>query len=171
MLWNYWQKNVKWNTPIMQQNAGYTQTKTSWVYGSFTINSGEGSGPSGVGVDGWQRILNSRQFWNSSSDFRKTLHRRTTILTVPRNFCRYPGLIPNGVGEILRRMAGKTVCPITDTYLISFMQLHQLHLLLVGETCFIVRVRLIATGAYALSILNTTKEISAWVYQSKWNEC
>ena len=58
-------------------------------------------------------------------------------------------------------MAGKTVCPITDTYLISFMQLHQLHLLLVGETCFIVRVRLIATGAYALSILNTTTEISA----------
>ena len=67
----------------MQQNAGYTQTKTSWVYGSFTRNSGKGSRPSGVGVDGWQRILNSRQFWNSSSDFRKTLHKRTTILTVP----------------------------------------------------------------------------------------
>ena len=66
----------------MQQNAGYTQTKTG-VYGCFTRNSGKGCGPSGIGVDGWQRTLNSRQFWNLSSDFRKTLHRRTTILTVP----------------------------------------------------------------------------------------
>ena len=83
-----------------------------------------GSGPSAMDAEGWRRILTSKQFGNSSSDLCKTIVRMTRKLCTVEDqhqsleafvACRLipldknPGLRPIGVGEILRRIAGKVV--------------------------------------------------------------
>ena len=92
-----------------------------------------GAGPSGIDADGWRHILASRNFGNASeelrSEFAKTIkilctekveHISTPSNTVTSNIeallaCRLipldkcPGLRPIGVGEPLRRVAGRVV--------------------------------------------------------------
>jgi len=88
-----------------------------------------GSGPSGLDAEGWRRILTSNSFGTSSSDLRKAIAefiKKLCIKKIPiddtslESFvaCRLiplnknPGLRPIGVGEILRRIAGKVVMRI-----------------------------------------------------------
>ena len=87
-----------------------------------------GSGPSGMDADGWRRILASNSFGTASSDLRKTFAEFIKVICtkkishdantssldaflacrlIPLN--KNPGLRPIGVGEILRRIAGKVV--------------------------------------------------------------
>ena len=89
---------------------------------SMLANSG--SRPSGLDADGWRRIVASRAF-RIALDLRKTFPQLTKKLCVEElesassleSFvaCRLilldkkPGLRPIGVGEVLRRIAGKTV--------------------------------------------------------------
>ena len=84
-----------------------------------------GSGPSGIDVDGWRKILTSRSFGTASSYLCKTfaLFVKRLFLKEIKNAeslesfiaCRLiqlderPGLRPIGVGEVLRRIAGKAV--------------------------------------------------------------
>ena len=83
-----------------------------------------GSGPSGMDADGWRRILTSKQFGDSSTDLCKTLANVIKKLCIEKDFsntleaflsCRLipldknPGLRPIGVGEVLRRIAGKVI--------------------------------------------------------------
>ena len=84
-----------------------------------------GSGPSGLDADGWRKILTSRSFGTSSSELRKTFALFVKSLCVKEiknaesleSFiaCRlipldkHPGIRPIGVGEVLRRIAGKAV--------------------------------------------------------------
>ena len=87
-----------------------------------------GSGPSGLNADGWRRLLTSREFGTSSTDLRKTfaqlikrlcieeletttsLEAFTTYRLIPLH--KKPGLRPIGVGEVLRRIAGKVTMMI-----------------------------------------------------------
>ena len=87
-----------------------------------------GSGLSGLDADGWRRMLTSREFGTSSTDLRKTfaqLIKRLCIEELERTasletFTAYrliplhkkPGLRPIGVGEVLRRIAGKVIMMI-----------------------------------------------------------
>ena len=84
-----------------------------------------GSGPSGLDADGWRKILTLRSFGTSSSELRKTFALFVKSLCVEEmknaesleSFiaCRlipldkHLGIRPIGVGEVLRRIAGKTV--------------------------------------------------------------
>ena len=84
-----------------------------------------GSGPSGLDADGWRKILTSRSFGTASSELRKTFALFVKRLCVEEiknaesleSFiaCRLtsldkrPGLRPIGVGEVLRKIAGKVV--------------------------------------------------------------
>ena len=84
-----------------------------------------GSGPSGLDADGWRKILTSRSFGTVSSKLRKTFALFVKSLCVEEiknaesleSFivCRlipldkWPGIKPIGVGEVLRRIAGKAV--------------------------------------------------------------
>ena len=92
-----------------------------------TLTKG-GSGPSGLDADGWRRILTSRVFGTSSTDLRKTFAQlikricieelETTTSLEAFTACRIipsdkkPGLRPIGVGEVLRRVAGKVIMMI-----------------------------------------------------------
>ena len=83
------------------------------------------SGPPGVDAAGWRRILTSRAFGTATLDLRKMFAQLIKKLCVeelesPSLFesfeaCRLilldkqPGLRPIGVGEVLRRTAGKAV--------------------------------------------------------------
>ena len=92
------------------------------------INTKGGSGLSGLDVDGWCRILASNCFGDSSADLCRT------IASFTRKLCsekldpfsleaflacqliplgKNPGLRQIGVGEILRRIAGKVVVSST----------------------------------------------------------
>ena len=86
-----------------------------------------GSGPSGMDAEGWRRILTSRSFGDSSTDLCTALANMTKrICTVEENStslesflaCRLipldknPGLRPIGIGEVLRRIAGKVVMSV-----------------------------------------------------------
>ena len=83
-----------------------------------------GSGSSGLDADGWRRILTSNSFGTASSDLRKSvadfikklcskrINSENKLLEafiayrlIPLN--KNPGLRPIGVGEVLRRIAGK----------------------------------------------------------------
>ena len=82
-----------------------------------------GSGSSGLDADGWRRILTSNSFGTASSDLRKSvvdfikklskkinsenksLEAFIACRLIPLN--KNPGLRPIGVGEVLRRIAGK----------------------------------------------------------------
>ena len=84
-----------------------------------------GSGPSGLDADSWCRILTSRAFGTATLDLCRTFAQLIKKLCVeelesPSSLesfvaCRLipldrkPGLIPIGVGEVLRRIAGKAV--------------------------------------------------------------
>ena len=82
-----------------------------------------GSDSSGLDADGWRRILTSNSFGTASSDLRKSVADFIKKLSKKINSenksleafiaCRLiplnknPGLRPIGVGEVLRRIAGK----------------------------------------------------------------
>ena len=91
-----------------------------------------GSGPSGMDADGWRHIIISRNFSTCSSEFRsefatfiRQLCTEKVELTSKQGNCtssleaflacrlipldKCPGLRPIGVGEVLRRIAGKVV--------------------------------------------------------------
>ena len=83
-----------------------------------------GSGPSAMDAEGWRRILTSKQFGNSTSNLCKAIVRMTRKLCtvedehesleafVARRLVpldKNPGLRPIGIGEIVRRIAGKVV--------------------------------------------------------------
>ena len=84
-----------------------------------------GSGPSGLDADGWRKMLTVRSFGTAPSELHKTfaLPFERLCLEVIRNVeslesfiaCRLipldkrSGLRPIGVGEVLRRIAGKVV--------------------------------------------------------------
>ena len=97
-----------------------------------------GSGPSGLDADGWRHILVSRNFGTCSAELRTelaTLIRQLCTEKVEINFvggnstssleallaCRLlpldkcPGLRPIGVGEVLRRIAGKVVMSVVKS--------------------------------------------------------
>ena len=84
-----------------------------------------GSGPSGLDADGWRKTLTSRLFGTASSKLRKTFAlfvnrlglEEITKCRIPRVIhCiqidpldKWPGVRPIGVGEVFRRIAGKSV--------------------------------------------------------------
>ena len=102
----------------------YEDINESLVMRAVMLTKG-GSGPSGLDADGWRRIFTSRQFGNSSNDLRKSfanfikklcveelestksLEAFTANRLIPLD--KNPGLRPIGVGEVLRRIAGKVV--------------------------------------------------------------
>ena len=87
-----------------------------------TLKTMGGAGPSGLDGEGWCRILTSKSFGTASVDLRKTIAEITKRLCCEKEdnleallACKLipldknPGLRPIGVGEILRRIVGKTV--------------------------------------------------------------
>ena len=83
------------------------------------------AGPSGLDADQWKRILSTRLFGSSSTDLCKAISRMaiqlcTTVMDDPDSIssllaCRLiplnknPGVRPIGIGEVLRRIIGKSV--------------------------------------------------------------
>ena len=84
------------------------------------------AGPSGMNADGWRRILISRSFGRTGTELRKSIAEMTKILCMTKlnnedqsleayTSCRLipldkdPGVRPIGIGEVLRRIIGKTV--------------------------------------------------------------
>ena len=100
------------------------------------LKTKEACGPSGLDADGWRRILASKHFGTVGSDF------RSTLASFARTFCRReveiimlsdskqysnieaytacrlirldknPGVRPIGVGEVLRRIVGKSIMSV-----------------------------------------------------------
>ena len=105
----------------------YDDADKSLILKAAMLTKG-GSGPPGLDADGWRRMLSSREFGTSSTDLRKTfaqLIKRLCIeeletTTSLEAFTAYrliplhkkPGLRPIGVGEVLRRIAGKVIMMI-----------------------------------------------------------
>ena len=90
----------------------------------MAIKARGGAGPSGMDADGWKRILISNSFGESSTDLCKAFAEVIKKIFIEKDqlssletflACRLipldknPGLRPIGVGEILRRIAGKVV--------------------------------------------------------------
>ena len=88
------------------------------------IRTKGGPGPSGMDADSWRRILASNNFGTSSSDLHKAfanvVQKLCTDLVETHAIeaflsCRLipldknPGFRPIGVGEVLRRIAGKVI--------------------------------------------------------------
>ena len=88
------------------------------------IKTKGGSGPSGMDVDGWRRILCSNNFGDANVDLRKAkanfikkiCTEKVSAVSIEAFIaCRLippdknPGLRPIGVGEILRRITGKVI--------------------------------------------------------------
>ena len=97
------------------------------------LNTKGGAGPSGMNADGWRHILASKKFGSSAEDLRQAftevikqlctenveietdINGKTTSSIEALLACRLvpldksPGLHPIGVGEVLRRIAGKVV--------------------------------------------------------------
>ena len=93
-----------------------------------------GAGPSGVDADGWKKILTSNQFGNSTDDLCKTFAEVIKKLCTVENqstsseafltnrlipLDKNPGLRPIGVGEVLRRIAGKVIVSHLKEYVIQ----------------------------------------------------
>ena len=100
------------------------------------LNTHGGAGPSGVDADGWRHMLVSRNFGVASEELRSEYANTIKLLctekvdhiSTPQNSitsnieallgCRLipldkcPGLRPIGVGEVLRRIAGKAVMAV-----------------------------------------------------------
>ena len=88
-----------------------------------------GAGPSGLDAEGWKRMLTSKQFGTASSDLRKSLAnmiKKLCIIQIEDETslqalmaCRLiplnknPGVRPIGIGEVLRRIAGKVVMTVS----------------------------------------------------------
>ena len=92
-----------------------------------------GSGPSGMDAEGWRRILCSSMFGTTNGDLRKALAEMIKRLCIEELPCdsnnttsveafiacrmiplnKNPGLRPIGVGEVLRRIAGKAIMRIS----------------------------------------------------------
>ena len=83
-----------------------------------------GIGASGLDADGWQRIFTSNQFGDSTDDLRKTFAEVIKKLCTVENqstsleaflanrlipLDKNPEIRPIGVGEVLRRLAGKVI--------------------------------------------------------------
>ena len=92
------------------------------------------SGPSGMDADGWQRILASNSFGTANSDLQKAfanvVKKLCTDLIETQTieaflFCslipleKSPGLRPIGVGEVLRRIAGKVIVSVLKNDVIN----------------------------------------------------
>ena len=108
----------------------YEDINENLVMRAATLTKG-GSGPSGLDADGWRRLFTSRQYGNSSSDLRKafanfikklcveelestkSIEAFTANRLIPLD--KNPGLRPIGVGEVLRRIAGKVVMMLCKT--------------------------------------------------------
>ncbi|XP_066911371.1 uncharacterized protein [Clytia hemisphaerica] len=93
-----------------------------------------GSGPSGLDAFGWRRILTSKSFGKSSDDLCTALADMCKKLCItdhdPNSLeaflaCRLipldknPGLRPIGIGEVLRRIIGKTITATTKDEIMS----------------------------------------------------
>ena len=105
-------------------SVAYDDINESLVMRAAMLTKGD-PGQSGLGADGWQRILTSRQFGNSSSDLRRAFanfiiklcseEQQSTqsleALTANRLLLldKKPGIRPIGVGKVLRRIAGKVL--------------------------------------------------------------
>ncbi len=87
-----------------------------------------GSGPSGMDADGWRKILSSKIYGNTGPDLRRALAnviKKICVENINDNSLealmasrlvpldKQPGLRPIGVGEVLRRIAGKIVMSVT----------------------------------------------------------
>ena len=86
-----------------------------------------GSGPSGMDAGGWRKILSSRVYGVTGRDLRRALANVIKKICVDNisdnslealmasrlvSLDKRPGLRPIGVGEVLRRIAGKIVIMI-----------------------------------------------------------
>ena len=93
-----------------------------------------GAGPSGLDANGWNRILTSKSFGNSSTDLCKTfaevIKKLCTVKCQSSALetylaCRLipldknSGLRPIGIGEILRRIAGKVIVSAIQKDIVS----------------------------------------------------
>ena len=108
------------------------------VLKAATVTKG-GSGPSGLDGDGWRRILCSTAFGTTNTDLRKavaemikklciydlsldginstSIEAFTACRMIPLN--KNPGLRPIGVGEVLRRIAGKVIMRVAKEDVIN----------------------------------------------------
>ena len=102
----------------------YEDMEESLILKAAMLTKGE-SGPAGLDADGWRKILTSFSFGTAPTELRKTfaLFVKRLCLEEIRNpeslksfvACRLipldkrPALRPIGVGEVLRRIAGKAV--------------------------------------------------------------
>ena len=109
------------------------------------IRTKGGTGPSGLGDDGWRKMLTSKVFSSSTSDLRKAIadfskyicineieFQNTTSLEtfiasrlVLRD--KNPGLRPIDVGEVFRRIAAKVFMSIVKDALTKAVQNLQLY--------------------------------------------
>ena len=120
-------QDVLLNGPLQNIHPVKFQSIDEEVIRKAAIRTKGGSGPSGMDGDGWRRILTSNNFRTSSSDLRKAfaivvrklctdLVETHTIEAFPS--CRLilldknPGFQPIGVGEVLRRIAGKVIASV-----------------------------------------------------------
>ena len=86
-----------------------------------------GAGPSGLDGDGWKRIMTSNSFATEATDLCRAIAElakqlcttsHNTISLEPLMACRlipldkFPGLRPIGIGEVLRRIIGKSVAKV-----------------------------------------------------------
>lgn len=124
-----------------------------------------GSGPSGMDADGWKRILTSKQFGKSSIDLCRTFAEVIKKICRVENqstsleaflACRLipldknPGLRPIGIGEVLRRIAGKVVVTYLRSEIVTSVGslqvcagqeagcesiIHAMHAIYEDETC------------------------------------
>lgn len=112
--------------PVVYENINADSVRKA------ALNTHGGAGPSGVDADGWRHMLVSRNFGLASEELRAELAHAIRLLCIEKvdhvtmdNYtssniesflaCRLipldkcPGLRPIGVGEVLRRIAGKVV--------------------------------------------------------------
>ena len=117
-------ENTKLHGPLSTvENMIFGVIDDSMVLEAAKITQGD-SGPSGMDADCWRRILVSRDYVDAGKDLRRaivslikkicieeiddsTLSSLITSRQVPLN--KNPGLLPIGLGEVLRRVMGKVV--------------------------------------------------------------
>ena len=123
--------DVMLNGPLQRiHSIAYESIDENLVLKAATATKG-GSGPSGLDADGWRRILTSSVYGTATTDLRcaiaefikklctvtlqeddvDTIQSFTACRLIPLN--KNPGLRPIGVGEVLRRIAGKVLMHIS----------------------------------------------------------
>ena len=120
-------QDILLNGPLQNIHPAKFQSIDEEIIRKAAIRTNGDSGPSGMDVDGWRRILASNNFGASSSDLRKAFAnvvRKLFIDLVETHTieaflsCRLipldksPGLRPIGVGEVLRRIAGRVIVSV-----------------------------------------------------------